>query len=130
LQKKAELGAQIWFRISDKGSNPEQYLIELQATPHRVKSPILRAGSLSVVFLRQECTKGVDPACLDAAKSFASLLWNGTTAFDEKIITDMALKELPSTGPLSKSPAIEALRKKLSDPPADTLARKATKALH
>lgn len=111
--RKEELGAQIWFKISSKGAQAPHYLQEVQTKPHRVESPWLRAGSLSVYFLRQECNKGIEIACLDAAKSIAGLLWNGTGAFDDKAINELALEQLPTTGSLSKSDSIEALRKKI-----------------
>jgi hypothetical protein len=111
--RKEELGAQIWFKISSNGREASQSLIDLQNMPHRVKSPLQRAGALSVYFLKQECTKGLETACLDAAKSFAGMVWYGTGPFEDGWVNEKALQQLPTSGPLSTSAAIQSLREKI-----------------
>src|SRR5206468_12783999 len=98
---------------SSKGAGANKFLITAQETPHRVSSPIPRAESLSLHFLKTECQNGVESACLDAAKSFAGLVWNGKGSAQERWIIDAALEQLPSSGLLAKSDAIESLRTKL-----------------
>jgi hypothetical protein len=112
-EKRDMLGAQIWFKISSKGAGASEFLSTVQATPHRVSSPILRAASLSLHFLKTECQKGLEFACLDAAKSFAGLVWHGKNSAEAHWIINAALDQLPSSGPLAKSDAIESLRAKL-----------------
>lgn len=127
--QKFEAGVQAWFRISGKGTEAYPYLTSLQEQPHKRMSPFLRAGSLSLYFLKDQCKKGIAMACTDAAKVRASLLFNGMKGYDEAIVDKMALDELPSDGPLSKDPAIVALREKLSQPLPDTGARHVVKEL-
>jgi len=112
-ERRFILGAQIWFKISSKGTGANAFLLEVQDTPHRVANPMLRAASLSLQFLKNECGKGVEPACLDAAKSFAGLVWQGRGSAQEDWVIESALEKLPSSGPLAKSPAVESLRAKL-----------------
>lgn len=111
--KRHILGAQIWFKISSKGAGANAFLLEVQDTPHRVNNPILRAASLSLQFLKNECGKGVELACLDAARSFAGLVWHGKGSVQEDWVIQSALEQLPSSGPLATSPAIASLRTKL-----------------
>jgi hypothetical protein len=112
-KKQQMLGAQIWFKISSKGAGANEYLIGVQDKPHRVASPMLRAASLSICFLEAECGTGVEVACLDAAKSFAGLVWHGIGSSQEDWVIAAALGKLPSSGPLAKSSSIESLRTKL-----------------
>lgn len=113
FEKRDMLGAQIWFKISSKGAGASEFLSTVQEAPHRVSSPILRAASLSLHFLKTECQKGLELACLDAAKSFAGLVWHGKDSAEADWIIKAALDQLPSSGPLAKSEAIESLRTKL-----------------
>jgi len=111
--KRHMLGAQIWFKISSKGAGAGEYLMAVQKAPHRVHNPALRAANLSLHFLKRECQKGVELACLDAAKSFAGLVWHGKGSVQEDWVIKSALDQLPASGPLATADAIESLRAKL-----------------
>lgn len=112
--KREMLGAQIWFKLSSKGAGATDYLATVQEKPNRVKYPKLAAASLSLGFLKNECSKGVELACLDGAKSFAALVWFGRESSQDPWMIDSALGHLPTSGPLAKSEAIASLRSRIS----------------
>jgi hypothetical protein len=112
-EKRHMLGAQIWFKISSKGTGAGDVLTGLQKAPHRVGLPVIRSMSLSLHFLDTECKKGVELACLDAAKSMASAFWYGKGSAREDWTIQSALDHLPSSGPLAHSRGVESLRQKL-----------------
>jgi hypothetical protein len=115
LARKAEVGATIWFMVSKEGANARQYASE-------AKGKVLRAGHkwfyeerLALAFLRQECGKGVEVACLDAAKLHAGNVFDLPDLITETDSDKKALAELPATGPLSNSPSVVALRKRIEE---------------
>lgn len=112
-EKRHVAGAQIWFKISREGTGARDLLMAVQEAPHRVDNPILRAGGMSLDFLKTECKKGVELACLDAAKSFAGLVWHGKGSAEQRWVIKAALDQLPSSGPLAHSNGVESLRVKL-----------------
>lgn len=116
LAQQTELGAQVWFRISSKGSEAGQLLSELGSgtVRKRVRIRIGPALTASILFLRRQCTLGVEPACLDIAKAYASTLFEGIAGNGEEAIVKAALKELPETGPLAQSGQVVALKKRLA----------------
>lgn len=114
--QEAAVGARIWFRLAAEGEAARDSIAALHMQPGGVPGRGLRAITLSKTFLRRECAKGVELACLDAAKAIAGLLLAFSDGCDEMAINKEALAELPTTGPLSTLPAVIELRHKISQP--------------
>lgn len=114
-QKRHELGAGLWFKIAAGGSKAHDEVWAIKERHDKVR--MLSVASLTIAFLGDSCKAGIEAACLDAAKVLAGQTFFEMDGSDETqaLIDVSALKQLPAAGPIAQSPAIVALRKKISD---------------
>ena len=65
--------------------------------------------------MKKEYGRGIEVACLDAAKSVAGLVWDGKGSAQDPYVLKRALTHLPTDGSLAKSQAILSLRLRITD---------------
>lgn len=123
-EKKIESGSRAWFAIAENKINADKYVYyEIEKLRARsVKMPYIKMYYIVNFFLKDQCKKNVEAACLDAAKIRAGLTLNysiGSVRFSELDTINDALKELPEDGPLTKSEEIKNLRHKLNQMKSD-----------